>query len=147
MPVRVPKDTRNKVEQTKQRMNGAPASQHGGNMALKSVAPSVYKLASGGSVHTAGVAQETKRSNPSDEAWGEVTAEVQVLLCWTPEDPASNGGVATIQHCCELGETAAAEDSPAVNNLEVVVEGRRTEQRWTAHIVLSTSVWKLALLG
>ena len=31
MPVRVPKDTRNKVEQTKQRMNGAPVSQHGGN--------------------------------------------------------------------------------------------------------------------
>ena len=52
-----------------------------GTLAAKSVAPSVYKLASGGSMHTAGATQETKRSNPSNEAWGEVTAEVQVLLC------------------------------------------------------------------
>ena len=50
-------------------------------MATKSVAPSVNKLVSGGSVGTVGATQETKRSNPSDEAWGEVTAEVQVLLC------------------------------------------------------------------
>ena len=52
-----------------------------GILAPKSEAPSMYKLTSGGSVHRAGATQETKRSNPSDEAWGEVTAEVQVLLC------------------------------------------------------------------
>ena len=52
-----------------------------GTLATKSVAPSVNKLVSGGSVGTVGATQETKRSNPSDEAWGEVTAEVQVLLC------------------------------------------------------------------
>ena len=50
-------------------------------LTLKSVAPSVYKLAYGGSVHITGSTQETKRSNPSDGAWGEMTAEVQVLLC------------------------------------------------------------------
>ena len=53
-----------------------------GTLAPKSVAPSVYKLASGGSVHTAEATQETKRSNPSDEAWGEVTAEVPVYGGW-----------------------------------------------------------------
>ena len=31
-------------------------------------------------MHTAGAMQETKRPNPSDGAWGEVTAEVQELL-------------------------------------------------------------------
>ena len=77
-----------------------------GTLALMSVAPSVYKLASGGSVHTAGATQETKRSNPSHD----VTAEVQVPLCWTPEDPASDGEVATSQHRCEPGETTAAEE-------------------------------------
>ena len=32
-------------------------------------------------MHTAAAKQETERFNPSGEAWGEVTAEVQELLC------------------------------------------------------------------
>ena len=59
---------------------------------------------SGGSMYTADATQETKRSNPSDGAWGEVTAEVQELLRWTPEDPTSNGGAATIKHLHKSGE-------------------------------------------
>ena len=31
-------------------------------------------------MYTAGAKQEPKRSKPSDEAWGELTAEVQELL-------------------------------------------------------------------
>ena len=62
-------------------------------------------------MHTAGTKQETERSNSSDEARGEVTAEVQELMRWTPEDSSSNGGAATIQRRCELGETTAAEES------------------------------------
>ena len=52
-----------------------------GTLAPKSVTPSVYRLASGGSMHTGGATQETRRSNPNEEALGEVTAEIQVLLC------------------------------------------------------------------
>ena len=43
-------------------------------------------------MHTVGVTQETKRSNPSDGAWGQVTTEVQKLLRCTPEDTTSNSG-------------------------------------------------------
>ena len=65
----------NKVEQTRQRINGAPVSPHGGNSAIH-----MNTLVSGGSMHTARVTQETQRSNPCDGAWGQVTAEVQELL-------------------------------------------------------------------
>ena len=95
-----------KVEQTKQRINGAPVSQHRGNSTVH-----INNLAYGGSMHTAGATQETKRSNPSDGAWSGVTAEVQELLRWTPEDPSSNGGAATIQCHHKPGETTAAEES------------------------------------
>ena len=71
----------------------------------------INKLASGGSMHTAWLTQETERSSPSDGAWGEVIAEVLELLRLTPEDATSNGGAASIQHCLELGETTAAEES------------------------------------
>ena len=65
----------NRVEPIKQRINGAPVSPHGGNSTVL-----INKLVSGGYMHTVGARQETKRSNPSDGAWGEVTAEVQELL-------------------------------------------------------------------
>ena len=58
-----------------------------------------------------GATQETIRSSPSSGAWGEATAEVQELLCWTPEDPTSNDGALTIQHRHKPGETTAAEQS------------------------------------
>ena len=58
-----------------------------------------------------GATQETQRSSPSDGDRGKATAEVQELPCWTPADPTSNSGAATIQHHCEPGETTAAEKS------------------------------------
>ena len=69
------------MEQTKQRINGVPVSQHGRNSsAAGNSTVRINKLASGSSVHTVVATQETKRSNPSDGAWGEVAAEVQELL-------------------------------------------------------------------
>ena len=103
-PVRVPKYTRNKLEQTKQRMNVASVSQYGGKTGTE--------------------ASSTIRKQTS---------------LWRFR--AHSG--ATIQHRCEPGrpqQQRRRQSSPAVNNPEVMVEGRRTEQRWTAHIVLSTSV-------
>ena len=54
-------------------------------------------------MYTAVAMQEAQRSNPTDAAWGEVTAEDQERFCWTPEDPAKSSGASTIQHRCELG--------------------------------------------
>ena len=78
-------------------------------------------------MHTAGAKQETERSNPSDEAWGKVTAEVRELLRWTPEDSASNGRAATIQCCSEPGETTESDEG--AREAQQSNDGQPTEHR------------------
>ena len=68
---------------TLSRCDGAPVSQHRGNSspAVSAAGKNIvrHKLATGGPVHVVGMTKETKRFNPSDGVWGEVTAEVQEL--------------------------------------------------------------------
>ena len=95
--------------------NGAPVSQHRGNISTEvntegNSIVCINKLVSRGPVHITG-ASETIRFNLSDGVLGEVTAEVQELLCWVFEDHASSSRAVTIQHCHELEETTAAEES------------------------------------
>ena len=75
----------NKVQQTKQRINGAPVSLYGGNSTNR-----IHKLASGGSMHTAGVMQETKRPTAAERARRWIT-----LRLWWREDQRSNDGQST----------------------------------------------------
>ena len=60
-----------------------PVSQHEGNSStpVSAAGKSIvhHKLEFGGPVHIAGATKETKRFNPTNGVWGEVTAKVQEL--------------------------------------------------------------------
>ena len=114
-----------------------PVSQHGGESTIGNSTVQINKLASGGSV------QVTQRSIPPMKPG--VKCQQRSRSCCaehlktppaTAEQPPSN--IAASRGRPQHQRRATKE--PAVNNPEVVVEGRPAEQRWTAHRAPSKSV-------